>query len=90
MRKYQLVDPDPKGCSCSNSQSCGCFSALDLRPSLIPSNIDYLSCQTPDVMMKRSETTCKTSPQKILSFDRIYGPSSRGKASLRYYGNGPY
>lgn len=83
MSKYQLVDPGAK-------YDCSCFSPLDPRPLLLPSNFDYDSWKPPITIMKRSEPTHTTPPQKIVSFDRVYGPSSRGKASLRYYGNGPY
>ena len=60
---------------------------LDPNPNPIPSNFDHYSWKT---LGRRTEPVRSQPPEKIIDRQTLYGPSSSGHASLRYYGTGPY
>jgi hypothetical protein len=60
------------------------------NPSPIPSYFDDKSWQAPVRCMRRCEPVISQPPERIIDRSTVYGPSSAGHASLRYYGVGPY
>lgn len=63
---------------------------LDPNPAVIPSYFDAKSWKGPLEHMKRSEPVRSQPPEHIIDRSPVYGPSSSGHASLRFYGVGPY
>lgn len=69
-----------------------CLQANPLNPNplVIPSHFDYASWDKNLDCVKRSEPVKSQPPERLIDRGTVYGPSTSGHASLRYYGVGPY
>jgi hypothetical protein len=64
---------------------------LNPNPPVISSYFDYKSWDDPITHnTRRAEPVKSQPPERLMDRSTLYGPSSSGHASLRYYGVGPY
>ena len=84
------ISPFTVGHTLHSVENCTRATPENPAPNPIPSFFDYGGWQGPISRIKKSEPNADHPPERIIDRSTVYGPSTRGHASLRYYGNGPY